>query len=87
MYKNNADKLLNQKSVPFCQLPIFLRKILANKTALFLYATLCPIKRKANAQAKSANAHIAFLPTLTRKRRIEKLKIKQTECLNRLLKI
>ena len=40
MYKNNADKSLNQKSVPFCQLPIFLRKILANKTALFLYATL-----------------------------------------------
>jgi len=40
MYKNNADKLLNQKSVPFCQLPIFLRKILANKTALFLYRPL-----------------------------------------------
>jgi hypothetical protein len=30
---------------------------------------LCHIKRKANAQAKSANAHIAFLPTLTRKRK------------------
>ena len=44
MYKNNADKLLNQKSVPFCQLPIFLRKILANKTALFLYRPLAFIK-------------------------------------------
>jgi hypothetical protein len=33
-----------------------------------------PLKDKANAQAKSANAHIAFLPRLTRKRRIEKLK-------------
>ena len=48
MYKNNADKLLNQKSVPFCQLPIFLRKILANKTALFLYATLAKILGKNN---------------------------------------
>jgi hypothetical protein len=33
---------------------------------------LCPIKRKANAQAKSANAHIAFFANADRKNRKRK---------------
>ena len=35
------------------------------------YNELYAIAKKPNAQAKSANAHIAFLPTLTEKKKFE----------------
>lgn len=40
---------------------------------------LCPIKRKANAQAKSADAHIAFLPTLGQSNRQGKINFEPWE--------
>ena len=36
-YKNNCGLVLNQRSLRVCLHLIFLRKILAHKTALFLY--------------------------------------------------